>query len=58
MFVSLLCSGRSIYKLRKESQTMDIECVKYKKFKEIRTYVPGIVETSKKNQEVHDTVIT
>jgi hypothetical protein len=31
------------------SQTMDIECVKYKKFKEIRTNGPSIVGTSQKS---------
>jgi hypothetical protein len=37
------------------SQTTDIECVKYKKFKEIRTNVPSIVRTSQKKHKMYVT---
>jgi hypothetical protein len=38
---------------------MDIECVKYKKIKEIRTNVPSIVGTSEeKSIKVHDSHYT
>jgi hypothetical protein len=37
------------------SQTMDIECVKYKKIKEIKTNVPSIVGTSQKKHKKYMT---